>query len=312
MIRQLELADFARLFWTSSYDFDDYTREYIAKTNFKYRTLDKRERDAVILDILKRIDSGNMEHAGEIRRKSWEKGWSENLERFINSGYDRAELVPKYVRPNQVLRLYRDYVMPCEANMEFNVFTVLRLWLFQKYLKNADAIYEFGCGTGYNLALMDDLFHGKKLYGMDWSESAMQILDLLRKMHGMEIQGSLFDMYHPDYDLKLDEKCAVITIGALEQIGSNHKAFIDFLINKNPAFCIHLEPIYEFYDENNLVDYLAARFHKMRNYLSDFLPALQALEQEDKIKIIETNRMYFGSMFHDGWSLTMWRPGGKS
>lgn len=311
MIKQLESSDFARLFGTTSYDFTEYTREFIAKTNFKYRTLDKRERDAVILDILKRIDSDNMERAGEIRKKSWEKGWSENLERFINSGYDVSALVPKYVRPNQILRLYRDYVMPFDENMEFNFFTVLRLWLFHKYLKNVDAIYEFGCGTGYNLALMDDLFHGKKLYGLDWSESAMQILDLLRKIHGMEIQGHLFDMYHPDPDLKLAENSAVITIGALEQLGSNNQEFINFLINKNPEFCIHLEPIYEFYDENYLVDYLAARFHKMRNYLSNFLPTLQALEQENKIKIIETNRMYFGSMFHDGWSLTVWKPGGK-
>lgn len=305
-IKSIQPDDFAKLFGTTTDDFDSKTRAFIAEHDFRYRTLDGIERDNVILTILKQIDSGTFQPAGKNRKPKWEKGWKENLDSFIESGYNLSALIPKYVRPDQVLRLYKDYVMPCDPNMEFNFFTVLRLWLFKKYLKDFDRIYEFGCGTGYNLTLIDDIFPDKIMRGFDWSEASIRILDLLREIYGMKVHGQLFDMYSPDYKVYFDEHCAVFTIGALEQLGSNHHEFMKFLMDAHPGLCIHLEPILEFYDENNLVDYLAIRFHKHRNYLDSFLPALQAQGKENKIKIIETNRMQFGSMFHDGWSMTVW------
>ena len=124
----------------------------------------------------------------------------------------------------------------------------------------------------------------------------------------MNINGILFDMFHPDYNMNLEQNALVLTIGSLEQIGDNHQKFIDFLINKKPKLCIHVEPIYELYDENNLIDNIAMRFHKNRNYLINFLPTMLNLEKENKIDIIKINRMKFGSIFHDGWSMTVWSP----
>lgn len=302
MIRTLEVADFARLLGTTIDDIDTQTKEFISKTDFRYKYLNKKERDETILKVLKQIDSDTEKKD----KDRWEKGWSENLNSFIDNEYNLSELIPRYVKSNQVLRLYKDYIIPCDANTEINFFTVMRYWLFKKYFKDLDVIYEFGCGPGYNLTFMTELFPEKKLYGLDWSTSSINILNLLRSKLGMNINGVLFDMFNPDYNIKIEQNSLVLTIGSLEQVGNHHQKFIDFLIDKKPKLCIHIEPIYELYNENNLIDNLAMRFHKKRNYLSNFLPTLRDLEKENKISILKINRMQFGSIFHDGWSMIIW------
>ena len=308
MVKTLGIKDFAKLFGTAIADFDKETRTFIAKTDFRYRDLGKKERDEIILNVLKRIDSGTMKKAGKNGKCRWERGWAENLESFLKKDYQLQELIPKYVRPNQPLRLYQEYVMPFSPQIELDIFTVLRLCFFKKYLKNIKVIYEFGCGTGYNLALLSKLFPEKELHGLDWAKSAVKILNLLREKLEMKVTGHLFDMFSPDYKLEIAPGAAVITIGGLEQLGKNHQAFMNFLLAKQPALSIHIEPILELYDENNLVDYLAMKFHKERNYLMNFLRALRKLEKEGKVKVVKATRVPFGSLFHDGWSIVIWKP----
>lgn len=307
MSKSIGIEDFARLFGTEVDDFDDECRQFISKTDFGYRELNSQERGKTILSVLKRIDSGELAVAGKERVCQWEKGWSENLHNFIFSGWNLDALIPKYVRPNQVLRLYRDYIMPSNANFELNFFTVLRLWLFKKYFGEFDNVYEFGCGPAYNLPLIAKMFPQKGLYGLDWSNVAVEIVNILHDKHGINAIGCLFDMYSPNYDLKMSENSVAITIGGLEQLGKDYREFIYYLQDEAPRLCIHVEPLCELYDEDNLMDYLAIKFHKARNYLDGFLTYLQKLEALGKIEIVKTQRMYFGSLFHDGWSMVFWK-----
>ena len=69
-----------------------------------------------------------------------------------------------------------------------------------------------------------------------------------------------------------------------------------------------MEPIEDLYDEDNLADYLALRYHRKRGYLSGFLPRLRTLETEGKIRILEIRRMFFGSLYHEGYSFVVWKP----
>lgn len=308
MIKTLHLNDFVRMFGASPDDFDDECKQFIDKTDFNYKKLTPKNRDKTILEIIKRIDSDGFALAGREGKGRWEKGWSENLDNFINKGYDLSELIPKYVRPNQICRLYCDYIVTLDPNFELNYFTILRLWLFKKYLKDAGSIYEFGCGTGYNLPIMAKLFPEKELYGLDWSTAAVDIVNLIGQKHKMKIRGYLFDMFSPDLNLQIFKDSVVLTIGSLEQLGENHQQFTDFLLKKSPSLCIHVEPICELYDENNLIDYLAIKYHKTRNYLNGYLTYLEKLRNDNAIQMIKIQRVLFGSLFHDGWSLVIWKP----
>ena len=110
--RVLTLRDFARSFGTSADDFSLDCEELIGKTDFQYRVLEGEERDQVILEALKRIETDQQRVGAEERKEVWEGGWSENLRAFCSTNYDLSAIVPRFIRPNQVIRLDRQYIMP--------------------------------------------------------------------------------------------------------------------------------------------------------------------------------------------------------
>src|SRR3989442_11082976 len=106
--RALGLEDFALLFGVSVDSLPESCRALIAAGDFRYRVLAGEERDQVLLEVLKQIDSGQFATAGKERKGRWEKGWAENLEEFRKSDRDLSKLVPKYIRPHQAIRLHQN------------------------------------------------------------------------------------------------------------------------------------------------------------------------------------------------------------
>ena len=308
MYHELKLEDFVRLFGTTIDDIPDDCRKLIAQYDFRYRKLEGDERDQVLLSVLKSNDSGQFSVAGKEGKARWEKGWLENLENFKEHDHDLSKLVPKYIRPNQPLRLNQNYVMPCDPNFELNWYEVFRLWLFKTYFKNVDVVYEFGCGSGFNLAVLAKLYPEKKFYGLDWAAASRDIVNELAKIYGWNMKGLLFDFFSPDQNLKIAENSAVLTIGAVEQTGRDYEPFLQYLLGAFPKLCVHVEPILELYDENNLIDYAAIKFHKKRKYWEDFPNRLKELEDEGKVEILKTKRSYFGSLYIEGYSQLIWSP----
>ena len=99
------------------------------------------------IGILKKIEQDKQKIAGEGRKQTWQRGWNENYENFIKNNYDLKSLIPKFIRPNQPIRLNRRFIKPSNKNFEYDFFRVFRFWLFKKYFSDFDNIYEFGCGT---------------------------------------------------------------------------------------------------------------------------------------------------------------------
>jgi hypothetical protein len=91
-------------------------------------------------------------------------------------------------------------------------------------------------------------------------------------------------------------------------VGPRHEAFLQFLLQQRPRVCVHMEPMLELYDPRNDVDALAIQYHTTRGYLSGFLPRLWQLEAEGRIDMLQVQRMQFGSLFHEAYSIVVWRP----
>ena len=307
-IQEVTLEDFAQSFGTTIADIPNDCRELIAKTDFRYRTLEGEERDKLLLHVLKKIESDQQIAAALERRATWEKGIAENFQDFIKSGYDLNKLAPKFIRPNQVIRLDRNYIMPSNPNFELDYFSVFRLWLFGKYLKDFESIYEFGCGTGFNLAVLAQLYPEKKLHGLDFVPSSVDLVNKLGEVYNWKMTGHLFNMFSPDENFEIGDNSAVFTIVSIEQLASNFEAFLQFLLKCAPELCIHVEPTIELYDENNLIDYLALKFHRKRGYTEKYLIRLRELEAQNKIEILKVKRLFFGSLYHEGYSHIIWRP----
>lgn len=305
---ELRIEDFARLFGTTVGNIPKACRELIENCDFRYKRLQGRERDRVLVEVFKRLDSDQFTTAGKEGKGRWDKGWSENLERFIKDGHDISALVPKYIRPNQPLRLDQGYMLPVDPNFEFNWYQVFRLWLLDTYLADVEAIYEFGCGSGFNLATLAHLYPKKAFYGLDWAEPSVAIVNEMAKAYGWNMKGILFDFFAPNEKVIIADNSAVLTVGALEQTGTDYGSFLQYLLGSRPKLCVHVEPILEWYDENNLVDYAAIKFHQIRRYWQEFPNRLRALELEGKVEIIKTKRSFFGSLYLEGYSQLIWRP----
>lgn len=305
---EVTLEDFARSFGTTIEDIPDECRQLIEGTDFTYEILTGPKRDAVILEVLKKIESDQQVIGARERQDVWEKGWSENLQDFVKSDCNLDCLVPKFIRPNQVVRLDGNYILPSNSNFELDYYAVFRLWLFKKYLSDFDCIYEFGCGTGFNLVVLARLYPGKELFGLDFVPSSVELVNKIGAAHQHNIKGRLFDMISPDETLTLGKNSAVFTIGSVEQLASRFDAFLQFLLDQSPSLCIHVEPTIEFYDDDLLTDYLAKKFHQKRGYTENYLTRLRELETQKKIEILKAKRPYFGSLFMEGYSYIVWRP----
>ena len=156
--------------------------------------------------------------------------------------------------------------------------------------------------------MLAKIFPKKELFGMDFTSSAIEILSLLKHRLSYNINGYKFDFCKPDYKLKIKPNSAVFTFAALEQIGNRHKDFIKYLIDNNPDVVIHMEPIVELYDDENLLDYLSKCFHEKRQYLCGLLPYLRKLALDEKLQIDKVKRLNLGNHNHEAYTLIVWHP----
>ncbi|MCX6328968.1 MAG: class I SAM-dependent methyltransferase [Bacteroidia bacterium] len=303
----LKLSDFARLFHAEKSDFPEKCRNIISNSDFSYHRIAAEQRDELIVQILKKIDSGILTISGPSRQSDWEHGWAENLREFTRTG-DTYSLTPKFIRHDQPIRLENDYVVTSSERFEFDFVDVLRQWLFLKYFKNAATIYEFGCGSCQHIVLLAEMFPEAKIVGLDWAKSSIDIISALVKLKRWNIEGQLFNLFEPDSTLALKSGSAIFTVGTLEQLGNNFEPFLQYLLSNPVSLCMHLETIRELYDDNYLSDYLAIKYDSKRGYLNGFLPRLKELENQHRVEIVKTQHIKFGNLYHDSYSLVIWKP----
>jgi len=303
---RLGLKEFSSLLGIPENEFSQEAQLIISQANFEYRFLSFEERELLLFDILGIIFNGNLSESGPEKHAVWDRGWRENLLEYSLTG-DPNALIPKFVRRGVPKRLNGTFILPLSEHFESDFVRVMRDVLFRKYFFDIESLYEFGCGTGTNLLAAASILPKVKLHGLDWSISSTKLIKLLGAKKNLNIQEHLFDMFIPDQTLPLNAGDGVLTIGALEQLGSNFDEFLNFLLQKSPKICVHCETMNELYDQSNVMDFVAIEYSKARNYLWGFLTALRKLEAIGKLKILHTQRV-FGSQFHEGYSFVVWSP----
>jgi len=279
----------------------------VRDTNLQYVRMPQEERDQWLRKIFDAIVDPHVP-AGAHRLEQWEKGWGENLSELTQSSKPEA-VIPHYLGKHPIVRWGGDLAKPVSENFEYLILTYLVQWMMETYLADADEIFEFGCGPGYHLLRARSLFPDKPLHGADWTRASQ---DILGKMVEAGIVGNLkghnFDFTQPDPALPITSGSGIYSVAALEQIGDRHEALIQFLIEKKPKVVVHIEPIDEILDETRLVDRMSIVYARNRNYLKGYLPRLQELEKEGKLKILDIKRTWTGSLFIEGHSLIVWKP----
>src|SRR5580700_10340573 len=212
--------DFAELLGIATSDLFPDCRALIETFHSQYRILSGKERDCIILDILKKVESSDLTRAGNESRARWQKDWDDSLEEFVNNGCDISTLAPIFLRRDRPIRFKGVYIKPIDPHFELTLYTIFRRWLFREYFGDPaiKTIYEFGCGTGFNLAEIASLYPEKELHGLDWVSGPKEIIKLMQKQHGYNITGHIFNMLEPDKNFRLKPGSAILAMGALEQI----------------------------------------------------------------------------------------------
>ncbi|HEY2810009.1 MAG TPA: class I SAM-dependent methyltransferase [Rhabdochlamydiaceae bacterium] len=310
--QKISLDDFASLFDTTTSKLLPDWQELIEIFNSQYRIIQGNERDNIILDILRKIESPDLTRAGNESKARWQKDWNDQLEEFNDSGCAISTLTPMFLRRDRPIRFKGEYVKSDDPHFELAIYTLFRRWLFREYFYDPaiTTIYEFGCGTGFNLAEIASLYPEKELHGLDWVPGPKEIIKLMQQRLGYNITGHIFNMLDPDNSFCLKPGSAVLVMGALEQLGTHFESFLQFILAQPLSLFVHVDSILEWYDENSLMDYLAIRFCKKRKYLEGYWPRIEQLENEGKIEILKKWRSPFGSFFLDSSSVIVWRPGG--
>lgn len=307
MDKALNTKDFAEAFGAAESEVLSFCGELIESLDFRYSVCTPEMRERIFLDVIRKCDNSELSASGPHRKDDWCRGWEASMHEFYSSGGDLKALIPKDWHGDRPLRYKGNYIIANSDSFEHDFSLVFRNWLYKKYFRDYKNIYEFGCGTGHNLAIMAKIFPNKHFFGMDWVPQSQEILSAVAEKYGWQIKGIQFDFFNPDYDLQILPNSLVYTSSALEQIGSDYGKYLDYLLAKRPEICINVECIEEYYDENKLYDYVALRYHRKRTYLHRFLTRLRELEKENYIKIIATKRTGFGSLYHEGYMYVIWK-----
>lgn len=303
-MKTLTSADFEKMFGGK---LSAYVKKKIRQYAFAYRDATQTERDLCIKKAVQALADPYLVYSGKHRLAHWEKGWGENLKAVAQTG-ESAAIMPRYFGKYEFLRINQKFVRSLSKDFERNSLYIIQDWLFDTYLRTAAAIYEFGCGTGHNLFRAREVNQNASLYGLDWATSSQKILAKLKRENiDKNISGKRFDFFKPDNSFKLEPHSAVYTVAALEQTGENFKPFVEYLIRNKPDICIHIEPVAELLNPDNLLDYLSIEYFKKRKYLWGFLAHLRALEKAGRVKIIKAKRNFIGSLFIEGYSAVIWK-----
>jgi SAM-dependent methyltransferase len=305
--RTIELDDFARMFKTNHDQLPEQFLSRLDVVNRSYHEANKKEFAEYVLYILKFLNMSELVRSPEENFNAWNMGWNENLQSILQGEIDLQKLKAKYFRGSKFFRYDNKLIIPENNDIEYDLFVLSRYIIFSKYLCEYENIYEFGCGSCQNLFMLSEMFPSKNIFGLDWVEPSVKIAKKLSETLDKNIEGFIFDMLNPSPDIVLKPNSAVITIHSLEQLGEKHDKLLSYITAAKPDIVVNYEPIIEFYDEDNLLDYLALLYSKKRNYLSGYLTALRKLEKQNKIEILQAYRPYLGGIIHEA-SLIIWRP----
>jgi len=281
--------------------------EYLEKVNTRYTVCDIRQLHEYIMFVLKTMATPRASRTPAQNLSAWEDGWSQHLAALKKKTITQTDLKPKYFRPSKFFRFDKKIICVDNKNIEYDLFTLARTIIFQKYLAGYDDIYELGCGSCHNLFMLSRIFPESRLHGFDWAKASNIIANGLKNFLPNKIDGKKFDMVNVPKKNMIKPGSAVFTIHAMEQLGVGFEEIVNYLIKCRPAVVVNYEPVVEMYDQNDLTDYLAYFYSLKRNYLNGFWPFLEKMAAAGKVEVIKAVRPYIGGVIHEA-SLIVWRP----
>ncbi len=310
MTLRVQPFDFERMFHLAPASLPGWIVKELEKTDSAFHFADPEERAEYFQYFEEVISSPRIQRSREESLTAFERGWTENYEKILRDGISLENLKPGYFRGNKFLRYARSLIVSENHQLEFDLFRIARMVLFEKYekyLRESCSLWELGCGSGENLLMLSEQFPEADIHGTDWTFASGTIANYLGKTLNRKISGAVFDMGNMSTAPEIPEGSAILTIHAFEQLGKEFGQILDFILASKPSIVIQYEPVLDFYDPGHEMDEPALRYCRKRHYLEGYLGALKELEAAGKIKILDAFRPELGGVLHEQ-SILVWQP----
>ena len=274
----------------------------------KYFIPKAQEQSELLIEVSQSLDKLRQYPSLDQRIENWDKRWNYTLDRIKTEGVNINSLRPTYFG-NRLLRLDGQFILAPDDNFEFDMHVSILRVLFEHYLSEIDLFIELGCGTGLNLFLLSQMFPTGNFWGGDWASASQKILSLITQETKTNINSFNFNFKNMGKfeQINLPKRSAILTIHALEQVGSKFENTLKFILEQNVELVFHIEPLIELYNQESELDNVALIYHRHLNYLTGYLPEIRRLEKAGDIEILECRRLGFGGTWHEAYGLLVWR-----
>lgn len=240
----------------------------------------------------------------EERQKVWDEGWREAFNNYQQDG----SLVAGFTHPTTMVNVDGTYFRPIDSNFEINYQALIRSYVLDTYFEDCTAFIEFGSGSGINLVAAAKRLPSVRIIGSDFVPAAVELHNAIAAKTGYPIESYLFDMRAPISHHAFPKGSSVLTYGSVEQLGNNFQPFLDFLLEMQPKVVVHVETDSSFLLDGKLPDFIAKSYSEVRGYPNQFLGRLLEMQNEERIRIVTTERSVAYPGLTPGNNLFVWVP----
>jgi hypothetical protein len=218
------------------------------------------------------------------------------------------------VGENKTAAFYADgelYVADTQT-IQSAYFELIRTEL-QPSLEQFGHLVELGAGYGallFKLAALPGLEKVGYTAG-EYTDTGVACIDLLAAGRSLKLETGYCDL--SDLDLKtfaIPEQAVFMTCWTMAYLKGFSRVTLDEIICHKPAVVIHIEPIYEHWSDDSLLQMLWKRYFQLNDYNQSMLTVLKGYEADGLIEILEERRNLFGNNPLAPVSIVKWKPRG--
>lgn len=245
--------------------------------------------------VMSEYDRGGWKTVAEARR--WET--CRDLEEYLN---------PRSVRRRQAV--LKDKLVWIDEHSYYEYRNRCLETILSNYTERNSGLVELGCGTGYNIFSLTRAGCWNKFYGYDLSETGITTARTIAERFGVRnCSFNVLDLTNIDHETsRLLRGKTVFTYYCMEQLKHQTEKVIQGLLSAGVRRVIHIEPATELLRIGSCRDWITRLYIFRNDYQDNLLKTLRAFEARNRLKILDSYRLYYAPTIRHDPMLVCWEP----
>ena len=181
--------------------------------------------------------------------------------------------------------------------------------IFKKYLP-ASALIELGAGYGSVIIPLA----GRKpfchipIYAGEYTVSGTKLIRIISQNEKKQVIAGHCDFNLPGFlDFEIPMGGIIFTSYSLHYLPKLTNKLIESFLSLNPKVIINIEPCYDHFAGNTLIDLMRRKYIEVNDYNRNFVTLLKECEKKGKIEILEELPVLFGTNPFLPASVMVWK-----